>query len=377
MQRILYMLVLVAALDAATISSARAQGIEFESSENTFQAAIGKALKSRKLIFMDCYTEWCGPCKRLAKEVFSNDTVGAFFNKHFVCVKTDMEKGEGPTLAKQYQVNAYPTLLFIDPQTGQTAYRTVGAKSGIQWLMENAQVALAPEKNLLGMARNYQKHPQDAGIVEKYLSMLQVARLNALRDSVLNLYLDHITPANATSAETWKILGSQVTDPYSPAFEYLSAHADEFCAVVGEKAVSEKTESIYRRAVQRFIRRKRLPAEEFEQGTFNKLNGLLANYQGKNAAYYRAQMKMVDCVQRGDYNAMMDNLDRSDKDQILPSDARFYFVWLNLTYLRESKDPKAIKRGLEWIEKLQPYLVDESIKKACQNLKDEFSQKSS
>ena len=366
---------MVAALGAATISSAQAQGIEFESSETSLQTAMEKAAKANKLIFMDCYTEWCGPCKRLAKNVFPNDTVGRFFNEHFVCVKKDMEKGEGPELGKQYQINAYPTMLFVDPQTGKTAYRIVGFRQGIQWLIEAGQTALNPERNLLGAETDYQKHPQDAAIAKKYIDMLQEARLNALRDSVLNAYLVGIAPADAASEETWQILANQVSDPYGSTFEYLAAHADGFRASVGEKVVNEKIEKLYRHAVQRFIRRKRLPAEQFQQGMFDKLNGLLANYQGTNAAYFRAQMKMVGCVQQGDYNAMMDNLDAADKGGVVPADMKFYFAWLNLTYLRESTDKKAIGRGLEWIEKLQPYLVDESVKKACQSMKDEFQKK--
>ena len=71
---------------------------------------LEQAKKENKLIFMDCYTSWCGPCKMLAKEVFTDPDVAAFFNEKFVNAKVDMEKGEGPALKKQYGVNAFPTL---------------------------------------------------------------------------------------------------------------------------------------------------------------------------------------------------------------------------------------------------------------------------
>lgn len=362
---------IVAALCAATVSSARAQGIEFEGSETSFQQAVEKAQKSKKLIFMDCYTAWCGPCRQLAKNVFPNDTVGAFFNRHFVSVKMDMEKGEGPKLAKQYEITAYPTLLFIDPHTQKMVYRMVGSKAGIQWLMDIGQKALDNEENLTGIAARYRKNPQDAAIVNKYLAQLQAARLLQLRDSVLNAYLANITPANEHSELTWQILSGQVSDPYGAPFEYMNRRADKFRATVGKEAVDEKLETIYRQAVMSFIRRKRIPAEQFQGDEFARLNILLKNsYQGKNQAYYLALLDMVGCVQRDDYNAMLDGLDKADKNGTLAPDTWFYFVWLNLTYLRESSDTKAIDRGLAWLERLRQQATDEGIKQTCQRMRE-------
>ena len=70
-----------------------AQGIEFE--HGTLEEALVKAKKENKIIFMDCYTTWCGPCKYLAKNVFTQKEVGYFFNKNFVNVKMDMESEAG------------------------------------------------------------------------------------------------------------------------------------------------------------------------------------------------------------------------------------------------------------------------------------------
>lgn len=371
MRNVLQIIIIVAALCTATISSVQAQGIKFESSETTFGQAVEKALKSKKYIFMDCYTTWCGPCKWLAANVFPNDTVGAYFNQHFVSVKMDMEKGEGPRLAKQYQITAYPTLLFIDPYTQKMVYRKVGTQEGALWLVDIARKALDDDKNLTGIAARYRENQQDAAIVNKYLAQLQAARLFPLRDSVLNAYLANITPANDHSQLTWQILSSQVSDPYGAPFDYMNQRADKFRATVGNEAVDEKLESIYRQAVMSFIRRKRIPAGQFPNTEFTRLNNLLEeSYQGKNRNYYLALLNMVGCVQRGDYNAMLDGLDKADKNGTLTPQTRFYFIWLNLTYLRESTDAKAIDRGLAWLERLRPDASDESFKRAYQSMKE-------
>ncbi len=102
-----------------------AQGISFVET-TTWQKAIKKAKAENKLIFMDAYTTWCGPCKMLEKRVFTLKEMGDFYNKNFINVRVDMESGEGPALANIYTVNAYPTMFFIDPNTGKEITRVVG-----------------------------------------------------------------------------------------------------------------------------------------------------------------------------------------------------------------------------------------------------------
>ena len=68
---------------------------------------------------MDCYTSWCGPCKALAKNVFTQEKVGEFFNPRFINVKYDMEKGDGKMLNEKYKkyIVGYPTLLLLNADT--------------------------------------------------------------------------------------------------------------------------------------------------------------------------------------------------------------------------------------------------------------------
>jgi thioredoxin 1 len=98
-------------------------GITFNSL--SFQEALKLAKKEKKNIFLDAYASWCGPCKILKKNVFSQQPVGEFFNKNFINLAIDMEEGEGPQLARKYRVQAYPTLLFIN-ENGEVVGSAVG-----------------------------------------------------------------------------------------------------------------------------------------------------------------------------------------------------------------------------------------------------------
>lgn len=106
-------LLIIAVLFIAAVS-ANAQGIEFF--HGTYKEALKEAEKQgKKGVFMDFYTVWCGPCKHIAKSVFTRKEVGDFYNKHFICMKVDAEKGEGPELAKKFEIKGYPTFKYVKP----------------------------------------------------------------------------------------------------------------------------------------------------------------------------------------------------------------------------------------------------------------------
>lgn len=101
-------------------------GIQF--TEASWRQILKKAKAEKKVIFLDAYASWCGPCKLLQKRVFTQKTVGDYFNGRFINVKMDMEKGEGPALSQVYPLEVYPTLLFIDGN-GRVLKKAIGYQS--------------------------------------------------------------------------------------------------------------------------------------------------------------------------------------------------------------------------------------------------------
>lgn len=101
-------------------------GIIFE--KGNLAEAMAKAKKEDKLLFVDCYTIWCGPCKRMSNQVFVQEAVGAVYNKQFINVKLDMEQKDGIELNKKHPVTSYPTLLFMDGD-GNIVKKIIGAQN--------------------------------------------------------------------------------------------------------------------------------------------------------------------------------------------------------------------------------------------------------
>jgi len=105
----------------------------------TFNQALELQKKEPKKIFMDVYTEWCGPCKMLDKMTFHNPDVVKYVNENYYAVKFNAEGNEnisykGETFTNPrfvegrtgrgsthdftiaLQVRAYPTMLFFDEE---------------------------------------------------------------------------------------------------------------------------------------------------------------------------------------------------------------------------------------------------------------------
>jgi len=131
------LLILTIALCSISVS---AQKINWMSLED----AVAAQKETPKKIFIDAYTVWCGPCKMLDKNTFSNKDVAAYVNKNYYAVKFNAEgdatinfkdqtfsnpnfdpnksgRNSSHQLAGYFGVRAYPTIIFLDEETNLIA----------------------------------------------------------------------------------------------------------------------------------------------------------------------------------------------------------------------------------------------------------------
>lgn len=143
-------------LCCCVVAAAQQEGIRFEQDLN-WQQVKEKARADNKYIFVDCFTTWCGPCKKMSKEVFPQKEAGDFFNAQFINVKVQMDvtKNDDTTvkawysdaakIAEQYGITAYPTFLFFSPD-GRLVHRLVGSTATANEFIDRAAYALDPKR---------------------------------------------------------------------------------------------------------------------------------------------------------------------------------------------------------------------------------------
>lgn len=132
------MLVVVLYLGWPVVWADEPTGIRFFA--GPWQQVLAEARRQNKPVFVDFYTDWCPPCRRMTREAFPNPLVGAAFNPRFINYQLNAELGEGVALAQQYGVRSYPTALYLTPG-GQLVHRAVGY-GGVKAMIEQADLVL-------------------------------------------------------------------------------------------------------------------------------------------------------------------------------------------------------------------------------------------
>ncbi len=222
-------------------SSVVAQNRSIQFAEGTFSEILAKAKKENKMIYIDCYTVWCGPCKWMAKNVFTNDTVADFYNKNFVNVEIDMEKGEGIEIAKKYDIRAYPTMLYVNSD-GVQLHRTCGSTPAKNFIA-NGENALSPNKQLATYSANFKDGKVTGSFASTYFSMLENACQSY--DTELNTYFASVSATDLRARSNWEIIYKYVEDYYSKTFQTFDADRDFFSKLYSVDSVENKINQVY------------------------------------------------------------------------------------------------------------------------------------
>lgn len=208
-------------------TSVRAQGIEFF--HGTWDEALVKAEAEDKLIFVDAYASWCGPCKAMAKNVFPVVEVGSYFNSNFINMKFDMEKEESIEFRKTHQVSAYPTLLFINAKN-EVVHKAVGGKK-VKTLIGAGNSALAKMDDVEAYAASWEAGDRDSKLAFKYIRGL--IRQEEPHARVANDYLRSQT--DLTTEDNLNILLVAATNADSRIFDLLVENKDAAIAQAGKE----------------------------------------------------------------------------------------------------------------------------------------------
>lgn len=239
-------LLLLVVMTMAVYGSAQTVGINFY--HGTWAEGVAKAKQENKKIFIDFFTEWCGPCLNMALKVFVLPEVGDLYNKNFVCMKIDAEKGEGVELAKRFGVRSYPSYIFVDPQTEKLIHRSGGNKPAADF-MADVQGALHPELSSVYLSEKYASGNYDAEFLMNYIHNKKVSGSRDVEKDFEKLIS---MGCKLTDAKVWKLFCECVQGYDNPYIKQISDNYSSFVSLFGKKSVDEKLASATTYAPQSF-----------------------------------------------------------------------------------------------------------------------------
>jgi thiol-disulfide isomerase/thioredoxin len=229
------------------IPRAEAQGIEFF--KGSWEEALEEAALQKKIIFVDAYAVWCGPCKRMSRDVFPNEKVGAFYNAHFINLKMDMERGEGLQFRKKYPVTAFPTLFYISSD-GEIVYTTKGAR-GVDQFLQLGQQVLGQYDESPKYAEEYEAGNRDPELIYDYIKALNEAGKSSLKIS--NDYLYELSSEEMKTDFNLRFILEAAVEADSRIFDLLVEFRSAIESLTSAEQVSERIQTACEATVSKAV----------------------------------------------------------------------------------------------------------------------------
>ncbi len=222
------------------------EGIQFF--EGSFDEALAEAKNSNKLIFLDAYASWCGPCKMMAAEIFPLEDVGNFYNDNFINVKMDMEKGEGPGLAEKYSVQFYPTYLYIGSD-GNAVHQGAGYKPGEDFI-EDGKNAMNPDRQVFTLLERYEKDPEDSKVSRNLALSAYGANLFDLMESATASYVSSLSESDWAKPDAMDFVMQTLSTGFgSPSFDRFVKDQDKYIERYGKEEVHGSLQEVLLRDI--------------------------------------------------------------------------------------------------------------------------------
>lgn len=320
------------------------KGIKFE--EGSFKALLSKAKQENKLIFIDAYTDWCAPCKLMAKNIFSLETVGAYYNAKFINAKFDMEKGEGIALAKKYNITSFPSFLFIDGD-GNVVHRTVGSCSETEFI-NLAKEAEDPDKNVQGLLKRFENGERDASLVKK-LYEFTISQNSETAKKVSVAYFNNVSDQDITKKDALYLL-RRVYDSKDPLYGVVKEKEIAIRKLVGDKEYNNFQDGI---KIKDIIEKAyNIESKQFNDEYFLKeATSVLGKEKAKQALYTAKGNKALENKDYVSYESII-----LEQYHTIPkgasSEELFQAAW---RFERLVSNPESLKKAVVWCK--------ESIKK--------------
>ena len=228
-------------------------GINFTkiTSLEEWNAAFEKAKSENKLVFADAYTNWCGYCHKLDKEVYTDEKIINYFNDAFINLKFDAESAFGTQLAKHYGVEGYPTLLFLSQS--KKVLELIGGFVPASTLMAYGKQTRERYERLPELEAKYANLS-----ITKDERLELIGALEAINpekaQEVAQKHIAGLTPEDYKSVETLWLLARFENQISGVPYRYITSHKEDIMEWHGEKEYKDYIKAAYNDNLQLSIK---------------------------------------------------------------------------------------------------------------------------
>ncbi len=323
-----------------SITISAQEAIQFQ--ELPFKDIIAKAKKEKKLVFIDAYASWCGPCKMMEKNVFTQKAVSDYYNTNFINARFDMEKGEGRDIASKFGVRSYPTYLFLNGE-GELVSRNTG------YMEESLFVAMAQDINSPGNKKGSLKD-RFAGGEKDPEFLINIMKLNANSDyefakkaseryfqnkkkteeltkDEIGFLLYFVKSSEDTNYPVFASRKAEIIK-YLPEETYTEFDAQLKLGKIVEQSIDDKNKKInddyFMKAAEPLVGK---------EAAVKKLNQTKLSYYEQNSNFPEYEKAALDYYK---------NSDAFDPNELLRA------AWIFADHV---KTPSSLKKATEWAEK--------------------------
>lgn len=307
-----------------------AQGIEFF--KGTYPEAKLLAEKENKNIFVDAYTTWCGPCKKMVRETFSDPYVGRYFKENFIALQLDAENESESEFFKEFTATAFPSLFWLD-KSGDLMDMQIGFLDAEGFIKATK---LAAENNLMNEFRMLQERwnneERNFNLYQKYTSVAYKVKPKLSR-SIAEEYISGLTKDDLLSLNTFKVLQSFTREAdNSIFFDLLIENWDTYMKKV------DSPEDSWSRLYSTLVRYASIYRNDKDMEGYNRQIKLIENLNFKHSTLFLDSVKLENLIFDKHYSEAINEMLRLTEkysDKAFLYDNYYYTLILSGYFLNE------------------------------------------
>lgn len=205
---------------------------------NTWDVILKKAEKENKLLFVDAYAAWCGPCKFMERNIFSETQVAQYYNDNFINVSIDMETLEGQKFNEKYPIEVFPTLMYLNAN-GHILKKKMGAITDPTIFINTGKYAINPTLDpLVVSTKKYKAGNRDKPFLIEYIGLLLEDGQDITNE--VEAYFKTVDQLSLENEDVFSLFYLQITDLSHPLMKDFLVNLDRLKEVYGGQLIFKK-----------------------------------------------------------------------------------------------------------------------------------------